>query len=66
MSYFDPTREIKLHVDVSPFGFGAILTQTVPGQTYLRVIAYASRSLTTTEIKYSQTEHDAPAIFFLH
>ena len=64
MSYFDYTQETELHVDASPFSLGAILPQIVPRQTYSRVIAYASRSLTTTESEYSQTEREALPIVF--
>ena len=64
MSYFDPGKHTELHVDASPFGLGAILTQTTPGHNDSKVIAYASRSLTETESKYSQIEREALAIVF--
>ena len=63
MSYFDPTKHTELHVDASPFSLGAILTQTTPGHDS-KVIAYASRSLTDIESKYSQIEREALAIVF--
>ena len=64
MSYFDPAKHTELHVDASPFGLGAILTQSTPGHDDAKVIAYASRSLTATEGKYSQTEREALAMVF--
>lgn len=64
MSYFDPTKHTELHVDASPFGPGAILAQTTPGHDDSKVIAYASRSLTNTESRYSQIEREALAIVF--
>ena len=64
MSYFDPAKHTELHVDVSPFGLGAILTQTTLGHDNSKVIAYASRSSTATESKYSQIEREALAIVF--
>ena len=53
MAYFDSSKNTELYVDASPFGLGAILTQTTPGQQDTKVIAYASRSLTDTESRYS-------------
>ena len=61
MAYFDSSKNTELYVDASPFGHGAILTQT-PGQQDTKVIAYASRSLTDTESRYSQIERESPAI----
>ena len=49
MAYFDSSKNTELCVDASPFGLGAILTQTTPGQQDTKAIAYASRSLTDTE-----------------
>uniref|UniRef100_A0AAQ4Q6X4 Gypsy retrotransposon integrase-like protein 1 n=1 Tax=Gasterosteus aculeatus aculeatus TaxID=481459 RepID=A0AAQ4Q6X4_GASAC len=61
MSYFYPGRETELIVDASPVGLGAILCQKdVQGAKYM--IAYASRSLSDVERRYSQTEKEALAI----
>ena len=47
-------------MDASPVGLGALLAQVdAKGQT---IVAYASRSLTPTEQRYSQTEREALAI----
>ena len=60
MAYYDPKKETELLVDASPVGLGAILAQVdAKGQT---IVAYASRSLTPTEQRYSQTEREALAI----
>lgn len=60
-AYFDPEKSTKLIVDASPVGLGALLTQTdKEGKT--SVIAYASRSLTPVEQRYSQTEREALSI----
>ena len=56
------SKNTELYVDASPFGLGAILTQTTPGQQDTKVIAYASRLLTDTESRYSQIEHESLAI----
>ena len=61
MSYFYPSRETELIVDASPVGLGAILCQKDEnGVKY--IIAYASRSLSDVERRYSQTEKEALAI----
>ena len=66
MGYFDPTKNTELHVDASPVGLGAILThdQTTPGKDDTKVTAYASRSLTPIESRYSHIEKEALAIIY--
>ena len=49
-----------LVTDASPVGLGAVLIQEQRGNR--RVIAYASKSLSDVERKYSQTENEALAI----
>ena len=58
MSFYDPHMHTTLVVDGSPFGLGAILTQ------YGKPIAYAGRSLTAVEKRYSQFEREALTIVF--
>ena len=60
MAHFDPSAPTQLRVDASPFGLGAILTQTHGDET--RPVAYASRTLTAVERRYSQTEREALAV----
>ena len=63
MSYFDIHKRTELSVDASPVGVSAILAQRDPGMsTPPHIIAYASRALTPTERRYSQTEKEALAI----
>ena len=62
MSYFDITKETQVLVDASPVGLSAILAQRKPGTSESKIIAYASRALTDTETRYSQTEKEALAI----
>lgn len=61
-SYFDPNKSTELSVDAGPVGLGAILAQVDPTTGNKNVIAYASRSLTNTEQRYSQTEREALAV----
>ena len=58
LKFFDPTQTTKISVDASSKGMGAILMQ---GQ---HPIAYASKSLTTTQQKYAQIEKEMLAIVF--
>jgi hypothetical protein len=62
MAHFDPSAPTQLRVDASPFGLGAILTQTHGDET--RPVAYASRTLTAVHVerRYSQTEREALAV----
>ena len=60
MKCFNPLLETNLIVDASPVGLGAILTQ-VTADGGMNIAAYASRSLTKGESRYSQTEREAPS-----
>ncbi|XP_073520082.1 uncharacterized protein [Phyllobates terribilis] len=51
----------ELIVDASPVGLGAILTQ-VSKAGNVSTISYASKALTETEQRYSQTEREALAV----
>ena len=62
MSYFDIRKETVILVDASPVGLSAILSQRKHGSNQSQIKAYASRSLTATEQRYSQTEKEALAI----
>lgn len=61
LTYFDINKELHLFVDAGPTGLGGILTQQTNNSKY-EVIAYASRSLTKTEQKYSQVEKEMLAV----
>ena len=60
LGYFDKNAPTKVIADASPVGLGAVLVQEQGGE--LRVISYASRSLSDTERRYSQTEKEVLAI----
>ena len=61
-AYFAPEKETEISVDASPVGLAAILSQVDPQTGERHVITYASRSLTATEQRYSQTEREALAV----
>ena len=61
-AYFDPAKDTEISVDASPVGLAAILSQ-VDGKTGTHhIVTYASRSLSETEHRYSQTEREALAV----
>ena len=49
-------------VDASPVGISAILAQREQDSPQYKVIAYASRSLTPVETRYSQTDQEGLAL----
>ena len=61
MAYFDINKSTELTTDASPWGLSAILSQCSQ-QDDRRIVAYASRSLSPVEQRYSQTEKEALAI----
>ena len=61
LSYFDRSKETQVYVDASPVGISAILTQSIKDQL-AQVVQFASRALTPTEQRYSQTEREALAV----
>jgi len=60
LAYFDRGAPTEVIADASPVGLGAILVQEVDGER--RAVCYASRSLSDTERRYSQTEKEALAL----
>ena len=61
MAYYDLQQKTTLTVDASPYGLEAILSNVDKDGT-ARHVAYASRSLTEVEQKYSHTEKEALAV----
>ena len=65
LAYFDVKYDTVLIVDASPIGLGAILMQTNPKDNEdVRIIAYASRSLSDVERRYSQLEKECLAMVY--
>ena len=62
MAYFDKNKETFVIVDASPVGVSGILAQKHRDSENHKVVAYASRTLTNVEQRYSQTEKEALAI----
>jgi len=57
LGYYARDAETHVIADASPVGLGAVIVQRQNDE--YRVIAYASRSLTDVERRYSQTEKEA-------
>ena len=60
LGYYDKDSPTQVIAYASPVGLGAVLTQKQKNGP--RVLCYASRSLTDTERRYSQTEKEAQAL----
>ena len=58
LAYFNPNQPVKLSVDASSKGLGAVLLQND------HPIAYASRALTDTQQRYTQIEKEMLAVVF--
>lgn len=61
LGYFDTNDRTELFVDASPIGLGAVLTQ-FNTEGIPRIIACASKVLTSAEQKYPQTQKEALAV----
>lgn len=61
--HYDPSLPLTLACDPSAYGIGAVLQHTMPtGEE--RPVAYASRTLSPAEKKYSQIEKEGLALIF--
>lgn len=63
LAHFDPSARLVLAVDAGPAGLGAVLSQ-LSSQGEERPLAFASRSLSSSERNYSQIQKEATAIIF--
>ena len=58
LTYFNPDKPVRISVDASSKGMGAVLLQEE------HPVAYASRALTNTQRNYAQIEKEMLAIVF--
>ena len=63
LAHYDPKLPVIVATDASPYGVAAVLSHRYPDKSE-RPIAYASRTLSTSEKNYSQIDREALAIVF--
>ena len=61
LTLYNPDAKQKISADASAYGLGAVLLQQ-QSTTHWKPVAYASRSMSETEQRYSQIEKEALAI----
>jgi len=61
LAHYDGRLPLKLAVDASSLGLGAVLSVVTP-EGFEKPIAYQSRTLTSAEVNYSQIDREALAI----
>ncbi|XP_053699045.1 uncharacterized protein K02A2.6-like [Sabethes cyaneus] len=63
LTHYNPSLELIVAGDASKTGVGAVIMHRFPNNQ-LKAIAHASKTLTSTEQKYSQVEKEALALVF--
>lgn len=61
--HYDPNKPIVVAADASPVGVGCVISHIMPNGEE-RPVAFASRTLTSSEKNYSQIEREGLAIVF--
>ena len=63
LAHYNVHAKTKISADASAYGLGAVLLQSQDGVTW-QPVAFASRSLNETELRYAQIEKEALALVY--
>ena len=63
LTHYDPSLPMKVAADASQYGLGAVISHVLPNGEE-RPIAFASRSLSPSEINYSQIDKEALTLIY--
>jgi hypothetical protein len=63
LTHFNPSLQLQLACDASPYGVGAVLSHVLPSGEE-KPITFASRTLNKAESNYAQLEREALRIVF--
>jgi len=58
LALYDPQSKTKVSADASSFGLGAVILQKAQNDTTWKPVAFASRTMTSTEVRYAQIEKE--------
>ena len=62
LALYEPQAETKVSADASSFRLGAVIMQKAQDDSTWRPVAFASHTMTNTEVRYAQIEKEALAL----